>query len=765
MALSLEWLPYCLILLASLLISILLHLYMKYNSKKAQSKASAAAVVDIPPPVTSTVAANSTNALDAENTTDATNVAATPAESAKPAEVPVLNNPTDDSPVKSTKLKENKKRNEAALQQRILQASSRNGSPKLVIDSLLTIIDDASSICPDTINDIHISTVFHRLAVAVSNHTDKNRLLSSLTADHRLTNLIDVAVERIPSTTARVVSTIAWSAGKLDLHRNDLLRAVSTYFDTHLAEFDAQGIANTLYAFALLQFKGTYLERCSAHLPSRLPEMKPQEVANTAYAMARLGYGEYSNILFNSIGDFAADKLCEYKTQECSNMVYAFSVVGVRHAALLSAVEAEFLRRGIRQCVSQDISNTLYGFAKLKFPCPGLCDAICSFEGITLLTGLSTQALSTTISALAQLEYTSVEFIDAACTVFASHLRNRQYSARVGFTSQDVVYFTEALAKFKCEVPAVLVSEVTSFLLETLWDIKTGDFIAILHALVTLKADCVALLESAADYAIAKIDDFRPAALTNFASALAASAHVNPRLLRVLSRRALQLTDRFRPQNFIGLGCSLSLLAWKDDVLFTKVEEIFDVYSTILTFDDLCRVAVCLVRSDQREALQRCCMLIGTVSTDGVLDTELVATLLRLFAKYRPPTAGAIEVLVSVLTSRIAAVSSIDLVTCCTSISKLGRLVPEGAARVFFSALVEKAMPLKLAAMNVAGVTAMLRALSSFASHDEGERALFFLQSWLPTKLSTVTPEEVQDLVSALEPFARNQNSALTGRE
>ena len=761
MAVSLEWLPYCLIFLASLLISITLHyLYMK----PIRAAPKPLPVSEVIPTVTSTKA----TVAPTVTSTDAPDVAPT-VPSTPLTEVTIASNPQSDasiaSAVEAPKFKENKKRKEAALQQRLLQASTRNGSPKLVVDSLLNIINDARSMFPDTINDIHISTVFHRLAIAVSNSNEKTHMLTALSTDKRLTSLIDLAVDRIPLTTPRVVSTIAWSASKLDIRRPALLNSLANYFEKNLSEFDGQGVANTLYAFALVQFKGGFIEKCSAHLPTRLNEMKPQEVANTAYAMARLGFGDYSVELFNRIGDFAANKLREYKAQECSNMVYAFSLVGVRHAAFLSAVEVELLRRGIKNCVCQDVSNTLYGFAKLRFPCHRLCAAVCSLEGITMLTSFSTQALSTTLSALAQLEYSCQDFIDAACTVFGTHLGNRQYSARIALSAQDVIYFTEALAKLKCDVPPSLVKEVTAFVLDSLWDLKTCDFISILHALVTLKADCAVLLDSCSDYAIAKMDDFRPAALTNLASALAASAHVNPRLLRALSRRALFVADRFRPQNLIALGCSLSLLAWKDDALFAKVEETFEVYSTILTFDDLCRVAVCLVRADQHDSLQRACWLISSAPTDGIVDTELLATLLRLFAKYKPPTAQAIEVLVTVLTHRMSDLASMDLVTCCSAITKLNHLVPEAVARNFFSALVEKALPSKLSTMNVAGVTALLRAISSFSSHEEGERALFFLQSWLPSRLNSVTPEEVQELVAALEPFAKNQNAALTGRE
>ncbi|KAJ1622417.1 hypothetical protein T492DRAFT_582321, partial [Pavlovales sp. CCMP2436] len=159
-----------------------------------------------------------------------------------------------------------------------------------------------------------------------------------------------------------------------------------------LGEFNAQGLANTAWAYAKLNTPAPRLFEAIAHeSEQRVVSFKPQELANTAWAFATLGTPAPQ--LFGAIARASEQHIGSFKPQELANTAWAFATLGTHAPQLFDAIAREseqhicnFDEQGLANTAwakqriggfkPQELANTAWAYATLGTPATQLFEAI-----------------------------------------------------------------------------------------------------------------------------------------------------------------------------------------------------------------------------------------------------------------------------------------------------------------------------------------------------------------------------------------------------
>lgn len=136
------------------------------------------------------------------------------------------------------------------------------------------------------------------------------------------------------------------------------------------SDFKAQELANTVWAFAKLQYRDDPLmarisEEAVSRLsdPGRAEEFDSMCIASITWAFATLGC--WNEQLLGAVATAACDRIGKCKTQELSNLVWAFATLVVRHhTPLLDLIAGAAVGR-ISEFELQHLTNTAWAFARL----------------------------------------------------------------------------------------------------------------------------------------------------------------------------------------------------------------------------------------------------------------------------------------------------------------------------------------------------------------------------------------------------------------
>ena len=632
-----------------------------------------------------------------------------------------------------------KKKRDTALQQKIMQASERLVSGWLVVDCILNVTSTALEL-----NDVHISTALHRIASTFSKSSEKSKISRSLRSDGRFKNLRNLACNILSSTTPRVVSTIAWSMGKLDFYDNGLMTRIDDYMVTNLSSFDARGIANTLYAYGLLNYRGESektLEIVTEHLPSRLSDMKPQEISNSVYALSRLGYLSCS--LFESVADFTKKKLSEYKYQEMANLIFSFSNLGVKNVDLFKAVESELIKRGITACLSQDISNTLTAFGKVKIPCDSLCAAVCSPEGIARLNGFSPQALANCLAALTELKFFSDDYFIAAVDSFRQSLNSRKV------TISECVVISEALAASKYDaekfpIVAWLMSDITQFILENMKILKPHDFSIILLSIISLRYH-TNLINAATPYTCSRINEFRPNSLITLTKAFAIFGYIQPELSEVIVRRIKQ--SNFAFSELIDIAFDLASLGITDNEISEEILKEIDCDHI-----HLCKAFAIVVESQNSESIKIVSKSLSALQDEVELETieefAVIAKTLKIVVRSEQKDN---PILLNIFKKNAKFAKPSECSEICLYLNNSA--IAFETKQSIISSIVQVNMVIHMNEYSVEEIKTVLDACSSFSAFEAGDSLISFLQEVVHERLCMLTVDEISILTSAIQNF------------
>lgn len=248
-----------------------------------------------------------------------------------------------------------------------------------------------------------------------------------------------------------------------------LLRMVEKGLLPNSGEFNPREIANTAWGIAKAggtspsTFKA--LAEGSAH--RTLAGFKPQELANTVWAFATAitgTSGQERLLLATSVDQMLtlaeneivqrrayhnADTeggLADFKPQELSNTIWAFSTVGRHDSGVYAAVVEEMKRRNLPDFVPQDLANSVWAIVTAGHACPELLAQVQEDALKRGIASFKTQEIANMVWALAKADHP----IHPLLASVASDVRKRKLAA---FQPQELsnIVWAFATQAFKAE--------------------------------------------------------------------------------------------------------------------------------------------------------------------------------------------------------------------------------------------------------------------------------------------------------------------------
>jgi hypothetical protein len=143
-------------------------------------------------------------------------------------------------------------------------------------------------------------------------------------------------VQSISEFTPQGLANTCWSYATLNYYHTETMDSVISAVGTRVAEFNAQEISNILWALAKLQVKTfTFLEKARGTLVKNIPEFKEQHVANIFWALAKFA-DEDSGIDMAVVDSIVANfyrtvrtRAQKFNNQELCMIIWAISVLGM----------------------------------------------------------------------------------------------------------------------------------------------------------------------------------------------------------------------------------------------------------------------------------------------------------------------------------------------------------------------------------------------------------------------------------------------------
>mmetsp|Transcript_60797 Transcript_60797/g.69899 ORF Transcript_60797/g.69899 Transcript_60797/m.69899 type:complete len:686 (+) Transcript_60797:953-3010(+) len=231
------------------------------------------------------------------------------------------------------------------------------------------------------------------------------------------------------------IKDVLWSFARIGVRHPRLFRSVAEYLvgKVHtnkvemttgrgLCDFNSQGLANLAYSFGRqAQLGGETLEKYKKGCRIALTGGR---LAHFVVIYLDIGEGLLRK-LFVEIAEAnlkVHDNLSKCSSQDISNTVWAFALLGLKHTRYLEAVEATMRNRmegyldgnksPMNRLQSQEMANSLWGMASLNYTPPGLLDTVSRYFMELLNHDMTVSNISRVISRteLANLAWTVAVF-------------------------------------------------------------------------------------------------------------------------------------------------------------------------------------------------------------------------------------------------------------------------------------------------------------------------------------------------------------------
>jgi len=182
------------------------------------------------------------------------------------------------------------------------------------------------------------------------------------------------AMARIEEFDAQGLANTAWAFATLGVRAPQLFDAITRESEQRIGSFTTQNLANTAWAFAALGVPAPRLfDAIARESEQRIRSFDAREISNTAWAFATLGAPAPQ--LFEVIAHESEQRIGSFKPRNLANTAWAFATLGIHAQQLFDAIARESQQR-IRSFKPQDLANTAWAFATLGIPAPQLFDAI-----------------------------------------------------------------------------------------------------------------------------------------------------------------------------------------------------------------------------------------------------------------------------------------------------------------------------------------------------------------------------------------------------
>jgi hypothetical protein len=179
-----------------------------------------------------------------------------------------------------------------------------------------------------------------------------------------------------------------------------------------LADFDPQGLSNTVWAYATAGHASpTLFDAVAAQAIPRVHQFNPQELANTAWAFATAGHA--APPLFDAIAGVATPSAAQFNAMELASLAWGFATAGhaSRCPALFDAIAAAAAPK-LGSFDTQGLSILAWAYATASHPAPALLDAIAE-QAVPLVGRFTAQGLANTAWAYATAHHPAPALLDA----------------------------------------------------------------------------------------------------------------------------------------------------------------------------------------------------------------------------------------------------------------------------------------------------------------------------------------------------------------
>ena len=237
------------------------------------------------------------------------------------------------------------------------------------------------------LNSVNLATALHRVA---KTGRGQFRGVTSDPVYQSLLRMVETGLTAGGTSefNPREIANTAWGIAKAqETSPLTFAALVEASAQRGLAGFKPQELANTVWAFATAHAGSFGQQRTQllAHVDRMLSIAESEIVQRRAYANARVPGG-----------------LAEFKPQELSNTIWAFSTVGRHSSGVYAAVVEEMKQRNLPDFVPQDLANSVWAIVTAGFSCPELLEQV---QADTLLRGVEnfkTQEIANLVWAFAK---------------------------------------------------------------------------------------------------------------------------------------------------------------------------------------------------------------------------------------------------------------------------------------------------------------------------------------------------------------------------
>jgi hypothetical protein len=373
--------------------------------------------------------------------------------------------------------------------------------------------------------------------------------------------IAQLALPHLESLKPFELTNLLWAFAKSQTANAPLFEAAEKHIQQHFAAFSHSSLATLVWVFVTANHHSTSLlrrmsEEFAQGLQNGKEEVQPVEIANLMWGLATAQLYTKPRIL-REVGAAAVALLQNFKIQELSIMLWAFSRLGVRHDEVFKKA-AELLCQFAehrRQIHPQGMANILWSFQKQaslgSCVVPALTESLRVLLPICehLMSEFKQKEFSCVLLAVVKLGYSCGDF-DSADKVFIT-AANAKDSYLAKFSLWNCADLLLAFASFvqKCERPPLGIANVMGILarrlLQQSQEFEPASATIILElstVLVHHSSEIEALIKSAAAAAVCDIEDFQPPALMRLAIATLDLTGDNRKLLTgAIAHRALQI--------------------------------------------------------------------------------------------------------------------------------------------------------------------------------------------------------------------------------
>ncbi|KAL0032386.1 hypothetical protein WJX79_008625 [Trebouxia sp. C0005] len=214
------------------------------------------------------------------------------------------------------------------------------------------------------------------------------------------------------------ISNILWAYAKLGKLHPELMEAAALHSRALMTTFQPQSIANMIWAYATLAHSplSDFLTLLCGHALHELPNFSPQNISNTIWALATLKHTNRALMQAVEVEVTARlgipEEAIKFSRQHLANSLWALATLELLPSGRLLAAVAEAMKERASDCNPQEISNTVWAFAKLGFYSEGMMDRFAS-EAEGRIQEFSQQNLANMAWAFGKLTHDAPSLLDA----------------------------------------------------------------------------------------------------------------------------------------------------------------------------------------------------------------------------------------------------------------------------------------------------------------------------------------------------------------